>query len=116
MRVLSADNKLPIVRKMKPGYTKFNLSHSHKLSGNMGYLIPIMVLPVMPGDRVNIGVEAVMRFMPMVAAPLHEVWATFDYYSVPYRILDDTFVDFITGGEDGLDTDGLPQVDSDWSG
>ena len=109
MRVLSADNKIPMVRKMSPGYTKFDLSHAHKLSGDMGFLIPICLMPCMPGDRVKIGAEAVLRFMPMVAPVLHEIWATIDYYFVPYRIIDDTFVDFITGGEDGLDTTSPPR-------
>lgn len=109
MKVVTADNKTPIVRKMNPGYTKFNLTHAHKMSGDMGYLYPICVLPVMPGDRVNINVEAVIRFMPMVAPVLHEVYATFDFYQVPYRIVDDTFVDFITGGEDGLDSTSPPR-------
>lgn len=109
MKVVTADNKTPIVRKMNPGYTKFNLTHAHKMSGDMGYLYPICVLPVMPGDRVNINVEAVIRFMPMIAPVLHEVYATFDFYQVPYRIVDDTFVDFITGGEDGLDSTSPPR-------
>lgn len=109
MRVMTPANKQPIVRKMNPGFTKFDLSHSHKLSGDMGYLYPICNLPVIPGDRVNIGVEGVLRFMPMVASPLHEVTAFIDYYYVPFRIIDDTFVDFITGGEDGLDTTSPPR-------
>lgn len=109
MKVVTADNKDPIIRKMHPGYTKFNLSHARKMSGDMGYLYPICILPVMPGDRVNINVEAVIRFMPMIAPVLHEVYATFDFYQVPYRIVDDTFVDFITGGEDGFDTTSPPR-------
>jgi len=109
LKVITADNKDPIVRKMNPGYTKFNLTHARKMSGDMGYLYPICVLPVMPGDRVNISVEAVIRFMPMIAPVLHEVYATFDFYHVPYRIVDDTFVDFITGGEDGLDSTSPPR-------
>ena len=109
MKVLSAGNKAPVVRKMSPGYTKFDMSHAHKLSGDMGYAIPICCMAVMPGDRVNIGVEGVIRFMPMIASPLHEVWATFDYFHVPYRIIDSTFTDFITGGEDGLDSTSPPR-------
>lgn len=109
MKVITADNKTPIVRKVNPGYTKFNLTHAHKMSGDMGYLYPTCVLPVMPGDRVNINVEAVIRFMPMVAPVLHEIYATFDFYQVPFRIIDDTFVDFITGGEDGLDSTSPPR-------
>nr|QJB19868.1 MAG: major capsid protein [Microvirus sp.] len=50
-----------------------------------------------------------MRFMPMIASPLHEVWAYFDFFSVPYRITDPTFEDFITGGEDGLDATSPPR-------
>ena len=116
MRVVSSNNKNPVVRGMTPGYSRFNMSHAHKLSGDMGYLIPIMCMPCMPGDRINISVEAVMRFMPMIASPLHEVWAYFDFFSVPYRITDPTFSDFITGGEDGLDSTSPPRWDPSAAG
>ncbi len=109
MKVTSSNNKNPVVRGITPGYSRFNMSHAHKLSGDMGQLIPICTMPMMPGDRVNISVEGVLRFMPMVASPLHEVWAYFDYYFVPYRIVDSTFSDFITGGEDGLDATAPPR-------
>jgi len=109
MRVLTANNKQPIVRKMNPGYTKFDLSHSHKLSGDMGILYPILCMPALPGGRYKLGVEGVIRIMPMVASPLHEVWATIDYYMAPIRILDSTFEDFLSGGEDGLDTTSPPR-------
>lgn len=109
MRVLTASSKQPIVRKMTPGYTKFDLSHSHKLSGDMGYLYPICTLPVIPGDRVSLGVEGVVRIMPMIASPLHEVWCKIRYFYVPFRVVDDTFTDFISGGSDGLDTTSPPR-------
>lgn len=109
MRVLTASNKQPIVRKMNPGYTKFDLSHSHKMSGDMGYLYPICTLPVIPGDRVSLGVEGVVRIMPMIASPLHEVWCKIRYFYVPFRIVDNTFTDFISGGADGLDTTSPPR-------
>lgn len=98
------------VQALRPGRSVFDLSYSKKMSGVMGKLYPMMCDEVVPGDVFEIGVDAVVRFAPMVAPPLHEIYMKADWYFVPYRLLGDRTVDengatawerFITGGQEG---------------
>ena len=67
----------------------------------MGDLIPIMADEVVPGDVLDLANHVVVRLIPMVAPMLHEVNVYMHYFFVPYRLLDEDFEEFITGGEDG---------------
>lgn len=96
------------VRALKPRRSVFNLSYEKKLTCDMGQLIPIMCDEVVPGDTWRIGVEAVLRFMPMMTPILHEINVFFHYYFVPYRILSTDWEAFITGGVDGADAHVMP--------
>lgn len=90
------------------GRSVFNLSHSKKLTCDMGQLIPVCAVEMVPGDVFDISVEAVIRLQPLVAPLLHEVNAYFHYFFVPYRLLWDDWEDFITGGEDGTSAPTIP--------
>ena len=94
-----------------PGRSVFDLSYDKKMTADMGYLYPVMCDEVVPGDKFEIGNEIVIRFQPLVAPVLHEINAYVHYYFVPYRILDDTWEDFITGGVDGDSVAVLPRWD-----
>lgn len=91
----------------------FNLSHDRKMSMKMGELTPILCMDTLPGDNFSIKTSKMLRFAPMVAPVMHRVNAYLHYFFVPHRILWDNFEDFITGGEDGLDTSVWPRVDVD---
>nr|WAE43901.1 MAG: major capsid protein [Microviridae sp.] len=91
---------------LQPGKSVFDLSYEKKFDCDMGQLIPVMCDEVVPGDFLNIGNEAIIRFQPLVAPVLHEVNVYVHYFFVPYRILwknasPDNWEDFITGGADG---------------
>lgn len=94
----------------------FDLSHQRLLTGDLGYLYPVMTLEAVPGDVFDISHEVVVRFNPMVAPVLHEINMFIHTFFVPYRILwrDDepsagSWESFITGGEDGTDAPSLPK-------
>jgi len=91
----------------RPGRSVFNLSYEKKFTSDMGELIPIMCDETIPGDVWDIGNEVIIRLQPMVAPVLHEINVFVHYWFIPYRILDDTFEEFISGGEDG-ETDVTP--------
>ena len=99
------------VGSLMPGRSVFDLSYDKKMTADMGYLYPIMCDEVVPGDKFEIGNEIVIRFQPLVAPVLHEINAYVHYYFVPYRLLDDTWEDFITGGVDGDSVAVLPRWD-----
>lgn len=81
---------------------KFSLSHYKLLSGNMGYLIPIQVTEVLPGDTIQMATSLFIRLAPMVAPVMHPVHVRVHHWYVPFRLIWEDFEDFITGGPDGL--------------
>lgn len=96
------------VRALRPGRSAFNLSHEKKFTCDLGQLIPVLCEEAVPGDTWKIGIENVVRFMPMVAPILHEINCFVHYYFVPYRLLDANWESFITGGADGQDAHTMP--------
>nr|QJB21666.1 MAG: major capsid protein [Microvirus sp.] len=94
---------------IRPGRSVFDLSYEKKFDCDMGQLIPVMCDEVVPGDIFKIGNEIVIRFQPLVAPILHEINAFVHYFFVPYRILDEDFEEFITGGVDGASAVTLPR-------
>jgi hypothetical protein len=78
---------------------RFDLSHDVKLSFKMGALVPTNVMEVLPGDIVNISVQNMLRFAPLISPVMHRVRVTTDYYFVPNRILWSSWEKFITGDD-----------------
>lgn len=80
----------------KPQTSTFDLTHDIKFSSRMGELTPILATEVLPGDKFNIGADALIRFAPLVAPVMHRMDATIHYFFVPNRILWSDWEDFIT--------------------
>lgn len=96
----------------KPKTSTFNMSYDRKFSLNMGELIPCHIQEVVPGDKINMTTQQMLRFAPMVAPVMHEVNVFTHFFYVPNRILWDGWEKFITGGENGLDTTLFPKVNN----
>lgn len=96
----------------KPKGNWFDLTHDVKLSLNMGELVPVFVMDCIPGDRVKISCENVMRLAPMLAPLMHRVDVYCHYFFVPNRILWNQWEQFITGdypgSADGTSSDITP--------
>lgn len=89
-------NLLNSVKVEVPNSNLFDLTHDHKTSMKMGQLIPIMVAEVIPGDRVSISAETLIRFMPLIAPVMQRMDATIHYFYVPNRLLWDNWEKFIS--------------------
>lgn len=89
------------VKTLKPARSLFDLSHEWLATGDMGKLYPSCAMEMTPGDTFHIWNEIVTRMQPLNAPILHDIRLTTHFFFVPYRILDDNFTDFITGGVDG---------------
>ena len=90
-----------------PG-SNFDLSHQHKLSCDIGELIPCMVEEALPGDVWKISTEVLARMAPLIVPPFHNLDVTVHYFFVPNRILWPQWEDWITGKtEVALPTDKL---------
>ncbi len=96
-----------------PKLNKFDLSHERKLTMEMGFLIPTMVMDVIPGDKIRVKAEALIRMAPMLAPIMHRVDVTTHYFFVPNRLLWDEWEDFITGGADGESAPVFPKISLD---
>lgn len=65
----------------------FTLPHSRKLSLKFGQLVPILVMPTVPGDEISLDVSQMLRFQPILAPVMHRISVYTHYYWVPYRQL-----------------------------
>lgn len=79
--------------------SKFNLTHMHSTTLDMGYLVPFCLLDCLPNDSYSISMNSFIRAQPMLAPLMHEVRFFTQYWYVPYRLLWDDWEQFITGGE-----------------
>lgn len=67
----------------------------------MGKLIPFVAIDCLPNDKFLISNLSTHKAQPMIAPLMHQIDIMTQYYFVPYRILWENWVEFITGGEDG---------------
>lgn len=110
------------VETLHPGRSGFDLSSEHKTTFDIGQLIPIFTEDCVPGDKMRLGVQAVLRFQPLVAPIMHRIDAYVHFWFVPYRLLwagaatgdgegtTPNWEIFITGGPDGTDTSKPPPM------
>lgn len=92
--------------------TSFNLSHRVDFSGNMGKLLPVGIIDVVPGDRINHRVTALLRTQPLLAPVMHTCDVDLHVFFCPDRIIWDAATDFHSGGDDGLDATVAPTISS----
>lgn len=94
---------------------KFALSHKKLLSCNMGELVPLGCVEVLPGDTFNHAVTALIRTAPLATPVMHSCEARIHHWYVPTRLLWANFEAFITGGPDGTNNDTPPYIDLTWA-
>lgn len=97
---------------LKPKRNAFNLSHSVKLTMEMGQLVPFYVQDVLPSDRLRVSATNLIKFAPLIAPILSEVDVYLHFFFVPTRLIWDSWEDFITGSHKGkkLPEDSMPQM------
>lgn len=89
------------IRVPSPKKSVFDLTHDVKLSCNMGWLVPSMVMDLVPGDRVDLSTEALIRLAPLVSPMYARLKVTFHSWAIPYRILWPGWSDYITETKSG---------------
>lgn len=80
---------------------RFDLSHDVKLSLKMGKLYPIMCTEAIPGDRLTLGCESLLRFAPLVAPVMHRMDVTMHYFFCPNRLIWANWENYITNTKVG---------------
>jgi hypothetical protein len=76
---------------------KHSLSHYKMFSSDMGRLIPIQAVPVLPGDTMQGRNSLMLRMAPLNTPVMHPVEISIDTWFVPNRVVDPNWEDFITG-------------------
>lgn len=71
----------------KPQQSRFNMTHGHKLTFNMGELVPFFCEETLPGDRWRLSTQMLTRMAPMIAPVMHEVNIYVHWFFVPNRIV-----------------------------
>lgn len=98
---------------MRKRRSVFDLSHEHKLTCDMGKLIPIFCEDVLPGDTFKVKTDIVVRLQALLSPIMHRVDVFTHFFFVPNRLIFDKWEDFITGGEDGTDNTVAPTITAD---
>jgi len=91
--------------------SKHNLSNLQVGTFGMGNLVPIGCQELVPGDSIQQATDSVIRTLPLLAPPMHEVEIIITHTFTPHRLIWEDFEDFITGGDDGLNASVLPTID-----
>lgn len=93
----------------KPKYNTFDLTHDVKMSGKMGWLMPCLTMECIPGDKINLGCDTLVRFAPLVAPVMHRMDVTTHYFFVPNRLVWENWETFIVNESTG----GIPFITID---
>lgn len=75
---------------------KHNLSHYHLTTLDMGQLVPVACVEVLPGDTLAHAVSVMLRVTPLVRPVMHPVHVKVHCWFVPNRLVYSGWEDFIT--------------------
>lgn len=98
--------------------SSFNIQTTHKTTFDGGYLIPIYVDPVLPGDTFNLRMTAFCRISTPIAPIMDNLYIDSFFFFVPLRLLWTNFAKFMgeqTNPGDSISFT-LPQLVSPASG
>lgn len=90
--------------------SKFSLSHTKLLSGDMGELLPCGMVEVLPGDTVQQATSILLRAAPLLSPVFHNVDVRVHHWFVPFRLIWNDWENFITGGPDGNNASVFPTI------
>ncbi len=76
--------------------SKHNLSHYHITSADMGQLIPIGCVEIIPGDSLRHQTSALIRVTPQLKPLMHPIQARIHHFFVPNRLVWSGWEAFIT--------------------
>ena len=80
----------------RPQSNIFDLTHDFKFTCNMGELIPVLYLECVPGDKIALDWETLIKFQPTLAPVMHNIDVTIHAFAVPMRIMWPNWEEWIT--------------------
>lgn len=91
-----------------PKKSSLDKTYSHKGSGKVGRIIPVMTEELIPNTTHSFTPNSLVRFVPLAAPLMERMTLRHHVIATPYRQLFDNWQDFITGGENNTDDSILP--------
>lgn len=73
----------------------FNRSHGHKTTFDAGYLIPVLVDDIYPGDTVHCNMNFIARLTTPIKPLMDNMYLESFFFFVPYRLIWTNFVKFM---------------------
>lgn len=95
---------------------RHNLTHYRLFTGDMGYLLPVGLIEVLPGDTFQVQSASLIRLSPLAAPVMHGMTVRLHSWFVPHRLVWDEWEKFITGGNSGEEAPVLPTMNPTASG
>ena len=89
---------------------KHSLSNYKLLTLDMGELVPIGLIEVLPGDSLQQATSALIRCSPLLAPVMHPVSVRIHHWFVPHRLIWQEWEDFITAGPTGTSLPTFPTI------
>lgn len=77
--------------------SKHNLNSSHLWTAKLGALRPIHIMEVLPRDKISFQAKSFVRFSPLVAPTMTNIFHYTHSWYIPSWLLDKNFEKFITG-------------------
>ena len=93
--VMSAQAHFAGVPKSEIQRSRFDRSHAHKTTFDAGYLIPVYVDEVLPGDTFNMNATAFARLATPIKPVMDNLYLDMQFFFVPYRLLWDNWQAFM---------------------
>lgn len=87
--------------------SRMDRSKSHKLSGNVGDLIPIYWEQVLPGDTVTMDTSKIIRFQTMLTPVMDDIVCDINWWFIPDRL---TWIHFKEFMGENTSSAWIPQV------
>lgn len=75
--------------------SQFNRSHGHKTAFDSGYLVPVLVDEVLPGDTFNLRMHAFARLSTPIVPVMDNLYLESFFFFVPYRLIWTNFKKFM---------------------
>lgn len=92
--VMSAQQHFSQVPKADIPRSKFDRSHAYKTTFDAGYLIPVFVDEVLPGDTFTVKQTAFARLATPLKPIMDNIYLDTQYFFVPYRLVWDNWQAF----------------------
>lgn len=89
---------------------KFDLSHTHTTSADMGKLFPVGCVECIPGDWFRIRYEYLVRCLALISPAMHLYRVSLHTWFCPTRLTWKNWINYITGGEKGDDASVKPRI------